>query len=111
MLLTIQERLMALASMPSKGDVVMLKVIREAQGALGLSEDEIKRWGVVVTIADNGGMSTSWDEKVQTEVEIALGDAAIGILVTELKRLNDAKELTAQHLPLWDKLNAGNGGA
>ena len=105
MLLSIQERLQVLNGLlPQEGDFVTLRVVNEANNTIGLSSDELEKWGVV----QEDGM-VRWNTTAESEVDIPITDAARGLIAKELNRLNDEDKLTIQQLSLWDKFVSPNG--
>lgn len=98
MLLNVAERLILLQILPGQGDVITLRVIREARGRIGLSEFELKAFRV-----QQDGATIRWDSARAREAEIEIGEAARGIVAAELRKLNDAKKLTEHHISLYEK--------
>ena len=103
MKLNVMERLLALQLLPSEGSIVMLKVIREAQDKLGLTEEEIKEFGV----KQNEGTAT-WNKEGNEEREIAVSVKAQELLADELKKLDEKKKLTRHHVSLYEKFVMNN---
>lgn len=104
MKLGIVERIQLLGLLPKEGDITMLRLIRDAQQALAFSEEEIA--AAEITTESN---RTQWNPEKAVEKEIAFGDATKGIIVDALKKLNEAKQLTINHLPLYERFVDGKG--
>jgi len=98
MLLNVAERIVLLQLLPVEGDVITLRVVREARGLIGLTEFELKRFEVV---QDNG--SVRWSNATPNGAEVEIGAAVAGIVSVELQKLNTARKLTENHLSLYEK--------
>jgi len=104
MLLSILDRLMVLNLLPKKGDVTTLRVIGEVQESVGFTNDEYDKLNFTHT--DKG---TNWENTVEPK-EIQLGSAAAGLLRKALKTKDDAKELTLDELPFYDRIMGEDNG-
>lgn len=100
--LTIAERFMAQSVMPAQGNFVTLRVIMEAQMAIGFTSDEIEKYGIVSA----EGLTTWSKEHAKTTSDIHISNAAMDILREELDKLNGDSQLTAQHMSLFEKVHA-----
>jgi hypothetical protein len=98
MKLNVLERLNLLNLLPQKEDISILRIVRDLQNSLGLTENEYKEFGVKV---ENG--ITSWNEKGIEEKEIPIGEMATMICSDALKKANKEKLLTQQYISLYDK--------
>jgi len=102
--LTIRERLMLNSILPAQGDIVTLKIVQELKMALAFSEEEIAEHDIVTS--DEG---VRWNPESDEYVrDISIGPRAMGVIVEELERLNNAKELTANFISLYDKFMEDN---
>lgn len=104
MKLTLSERFAALKILPTETNFVTLKIVRDLQDKLALTEKETKEWGVESSVAPDGSVRTRWNEKgVKDEVEIKIGEKATDIIVDALKELDKTNKLTAEHLSIYEK--------
>ncbi len=97
MLLDVKHRMLLLQILPSEGDYVTLKVIRDQQNLLSLSEEEHKR----LNIKREGDMYT-WKEEDDVPVDIPMGEAATGVVKMALRTLNEKGRLKMEFLPLYE---------
>ena len=98
MLLSVKERLLLLNVVPAEGDIITLKIIRKLKEDLGFSEDEIKLYKL--NQSDN---QVTWDDTVEQNKEIAIGEKATDVIVNALNKLSRDKKLTVNHIDLYDK--------
>ncbi|MEE9597973.1 MAG: hypothetical protein V3V96_14465 [Acidiferrobacterales bacterium] len=98
MLLTLQERFVLLPLLPKEGSFVTLKLIRELQGALAPSEEEIKAFAIVQTDAQ-----VRWDPSLVKDKEVEIGETMTGLMRDTLVRLDEAKSLRLEHMSLYEK--------
>lgn len=98
MILSVQERLSVLSLLPDKGDYVTLKVLMKLRMSVGLTEDEIKKWGVGQDLEKN---IAYWDEN--GEANIPIGEVATGIIVDALRELDKGKKLPSNLFDLYEK--------
>ena len=99
--LTILERLMLNGILPAQGNIFTLKIIQELKMALAFSEEEIEEHEIA-KLEDNRGLK--WKPESNEWVkDISIGPKAMSVIVEELERRNEAKELTAEFISLYDK--------
>ena len=105
MKLLITERFGALSLLPKETDFVTLKVVRDLQDTLALSEKELKEYDVKTVVSKiDGQPRTQWSvEAAKKEADLKIGEKATDIIVDALKKLNDEKKLTADHFSLYEK--------
>ncbi len=97
--LDILERINLLGLLPSKGNLITVRIVSELRQTIGFSEREISDWKIKTE-----GEQITWDgTKVKTK-EIIIGPSAIGILKERVKELDGAGDITEQVLPLIEKL-------
>jgi len=96
MILNVHERLVLLSIIPKEGDYVTLRILRELRMALGLTEEEIKKWNVV-----QADTRVTWDEN--GEAEIPIGEKAMGIIIDTLRELSNRNKLNENSLELYEK--------
>jgi len=99
MKLGVANRLLLLGLLPEQGNILTLRVVREARQLLEFKADEVNRFEIV-----QSGPSFRWNQEKAEEVEIALSDAALGIAREAIKKQDAENKLTVVHIPLWEKL-------
>lgn len=98
MILTVQERMALLSLLPDQGDYVTLKVLMKLKLSIGLTEEEIQKWGVRQDLENK---MVYWDEN--GEAEIPIGEVATGIIVDALRKLDKTKQLPVNLFDLYEK--------
>ncbi len=98
MILTIPERLVLIGVLPAEGNMVTLRVITDLRDALTISEKEATEVGLV-----QDGQQITWKPGTDLEAQIEVTPAGKGLIVEQLKRLNDEQKLTANHMTLYEK--------
>jgi len=98
--LTVMERLILLNVLPKEGDFTTIKLVRKLRENLSFDEEEHK----ALNFVQNGDQVT-WDveaaEKAPRHVQI--GEKMTDIIHGALKKLNDEKKLSEQHLSLYER--------
>ena len=102
MKLNLIERFTILNLLPKETNFATLKIVRELQKVLSTSEEEFKKYEIK-QVEDK----ITWNVKGNEEVEIKIGEKATDIIVEELKKLDNEKKLTKQHLSVYDKFIGG----
>ena len=95
MKLGIRDRIRLLGLLPSEGDIRTLKTITTLRDALLFNEEEVKKFGIVVSDGQAQWASSE-------DVEIAIGDIGTEIIVAQLRQLETEKKLTLELMPLWE---------
>ena len=98
MKLTVHERLILPALLPSKEDFLTLRILRKLKEDLSFSEEEHKKLKF-----RQEDTQIFWDTKSATEKDIEFGDIATKLIVEKLKSMNEKKELTTEHISLYEK--------
>jgi len=102
--LNIAERIALLNVLPSEGNVVTLRVVRELQSKLSFSEEELKEWKIKNRVQPDGRALITWDSDFTNETkDIEIGEVAKGIIVEQLKQLESQKRLRMEMLDLYEK--------
>ncbi len=99
MKLSIRERLILSSILPQEGDILTLRILRKLQSDLSFSEEELKQYKFETL---DGGM-VRWDNTVEQEKEIEIGEKANGIIVLALSKLNEQRKLKMEHLDIYDR--------
>ena len=102
MKLNVAERFTALKILPQETDFVTLKVVRDLQDTLALSEEELKKFDVQ-TSREGSYIQTKWNEDGNKEVALKIGEKATDVIVEALKKLDKEKKLTSEHFSLYEK--------
>jgi len=99
MKLTILERILLLQILPTEGDLITLKVIRDLQNVLGFSEADYKKY----KIEQENGQITWNIEEGRKEVELKVGEKAQDIIKESFQKLDKEKKLEAKHINLYER--------
>ena len=96
--LNIKQRLMLLQVLPiENARIIDLRICRDLQLKLGFTEEEQQQFGFV----QNENRLT-WNEGADVPVDIDIGPRAHVLIVDALKKLDEEKKLTVDHVELWD---------
>jgi hypothetical protein len=99
MKLLVHERLLLLEMLPKAGNLTTIKLLRVAKEDLSFNDKENK----ALKFVQEEGM-LNWDPAAgDIEKEIEIGEIITELIITELKRMNEDKELTEQHISLYEK--------
>ena len=96
--LTVAERVRILDMLPQQGDFVTLRIIRDLQGDLSFSEEEIKEWDVQYQAG-----RVLWDEEKAGLKDIAVGERASEIIADALRKLDSENKLHIGQIDLFEK--------
>ena len=106
MILTVWERLIVGMCLPVQGDFTTLRIIRKTKEDLSFSEDEHK---ILKFKSNPEKNSTTWDlVGAQTTMkDFSFGEKAMEVIKDSLEKafkvLDEKKELTMEHLNLYEK--------
>jgi len=96
--LNVKQRLVLLQVVPVEGvRMTDLRIARELQLKLGFTEEEQVRFGFV-----QEDTRLIWNEKEDVPVDIKIGPRAHVLIQDALKKLDEEKKLTLDHIELWD---------
>ena len=99
MKLLVHERLLLLNLLPATGDITSIKLLRKVKEDLSFNEKENKDLGFV----QDGEMLRWNSEKGNVEKDITIGEIITELIKTELKKMNEEKKLTEQHISIYEK--------
>lgn len=99
--LTLPERIILLSLMPGKGNYITLQLGQDIGAQLNLSQEEIEQGGI--KYFPDG--TVKWNQKTAESItkDITIGQAGMTLIQTELKRLDDKKDLTVAQMSLYKK--------
>ena len=96
----VQERLLLLNSLSTvAGDLATLRIVRDLQQELGLSEEEHKAINMRIKDA-----RAYWDEGKIPPKEISIGRAGLDAALSMFKQMDEQQTLTIEFLPLYERL-------
>jgi len=102
--LNVVERLLSLEILPKEGNFATLKVIRTLRESLSFSEEELKKYEIVMS--DDGRVK--WNAQAGSEeVEKEFADFAFDLVKGKLKKMNDENKLEDKHFTLYEKFVGG----
>lgn len=104
--LNVKERAELMSILPPQGNFSILKIVKNLQMALSLTEEEHKYYGVKY-IETNEGPRVEWNQKGLEEKEIEIGERATDLIVEQLEKLDKEKKLTQDHYSLYEKFLGG----
>lgn len=96
--LTIGERLLLAQLLPEKGPIATVRLVRDLTEQLSLTADEYKEHDIV-----QDGAQLKWSNATQTRT-FTFSGFALELILSQLRKANEAGTLTAAHVPIWDKL-------
>ena len=99
MKLNVSERLLLLNLLPATGNITSIKLLRKAKEELSFTEKENKDFGFV-----QDGEMLQWNPGMGgVEKDITIGEIISEVIRAELKKLDEEKKLTDQHISLYEK--------
>lgn len=99
MKLNVMDRLVIINTLPSEGNLITLKIIRDLKNQLGITEDEYKEFDFV---QDSKGFK--WNEKGAIEKTFDISDVTMDIIKKSLKSVEEKNKLTLEMLPSYEKI-------
>ena len=96
----VMDRLLMLKALGAvEGNLATLRVVRDLQGEIGFSEEELKELG----LHQEGGR-TFWEQNKVSPKEVSIGPAALEASLSMFQKLDQAQKLTIEYLPLYERL-------
>lgn len=96
----VQERLLLLSSLSTvAGNLATLRIVRDLQLELGLSEEE----HTASNLREKDGR-VFWDENKIPPKEISIGPAGLDAALSMFEKMDETKTLTIEYLPLYERL-------
>ncbi len=102
MILSVLDRITLLNILPEQGDFITLKIVRKLRESLSFSEEEIK----AIDLRQEN-QRIFWNTSVDPMKDVEIGEKATDIVIESLKKLNEQKQLTAQHINLYETFVSG----
>ena len=100
--LSVKARLVLLAILPAEGDLTTIRIVRELREGLSFSEGE----HADLQMQQQDGR-IMWAEGAVPDKSLDVGPKAQEVVRAALKKLDDEKKLTADHLELVDLFEYG----
>jgi hypothetical protein len=98
MTLTVLDRVLLLNALPKVGDITTVRIVRQLREELSFSEEEHAQLKF-----EQKPDFLGWNPDANVVKDITLGAKATAVIVDTLKALNTTKQLTSDHLELFDK--------
>jgi len=104
MKLNVADRLQAKSYLPTEADFATVKIIRDLEESLALSEEESKEIEMKISVQD-GQIRANWNAEKAKKVikDIKMGEIATKIVVDKLEELNKEEKLTQADISLYEK--------
>ena len=96
--LTILERIVLLGILPKEANYVTLKIINDLRNELSFNEKEIKEFGI-----REEGQNVTWNMQKARTKKIEIGERMYEIIVSALKKLDEANKINAENASLYEK--------
>lgn len=97
MKLGIADRLVLLSILPKEGDLTTVRIVHELRQTLSFTEEEHTDLGIRTE-----GDQVLWSSNGVIK-DVSIGLKAQVLICDELKKLDQQKTLTEEHLPLYEK--------
>ncbi len=99
MKLNIIERLTIMQILPQQGNSKTLKLVKDFQGIIGLSQEELKKYEVVQKEAGR----ITWNVEKEESKEITIDKPLMDIIVKQFEKLNNEERLPMEYLEVYNK--------
>ena len=96
--LTVKERIVLQGLLPKEANFLTLRLVRKAREELSFNEEEHKELNFVQN--DN---QIAWNFNAKVVKDINLGEIVTGLIVKELKKLDEQNKFTEDHFSLYEK--------
>jgi hypothetical protein len=97
------ERINLLNIIPKEGSAMTLRIVRDLQTALALTEAEYKEFIEKVPMQNGSAMEVVKADKMNTKKDVAIGEKAQDVIVEALKALSEKKQLHISCLGLYER--------
>ena len=98
------ERIILFGLLPETGDITTMKGLRILKEEIVLNSDDIEAIEFITEVKD-GKLISKWDPDKAKEVikDVDISGVMLAMIVDILKKKESDKELTDNHIELWDK--------
>ena len=93
------DRILLRQLLPTQGNLVTLKIVKDALDVLDFTKEEMESLNFI-----QEGQSLKWTTTVDLPKEIALSSLAIDIIKKELRTLEEQQKLKLEQLNIYDLL-------
>lgn len=103
--LSILQRIILQSILPSEGDYITYKIIRDLKGELAFSEDEIKKFNITQEIIKEKSRilwDNKWNGSNDALKRISIGPKALDMIIKALEELNSQKKINDQTIDLYE---------
>jgi hypothetical protein len=100
MQLTVLDRFLLMGALPATGDFATIKIVRLLREKVSFRESEHDDYKIIT----NADGTVSWDTNQEKFVEMDFTPMETKLVVEAMKKLDEEKKLTVQHVPLWEKV-------
>ena len=101
--LNVLERLTILNSLPIKGTMRNLKLMRIVKAKVSFQEPEMQKFGIAELKDAEGKSQITWFPEADRPVDLDFTVEEMGAVSERLKELDTLGELKDEHVSLWDK--------
>jgi hypothetical protein len=102
--LRVAERILLLSALPSEGNVLTLRLVRDLKDQLAFGEEDHE----ALQFKQEDGQ-IFWDVKKDYPKEVEMGPQTLTLISERLKLLSDRGQLTMPQLALYEKFVEGTG--
>ncbi len=104
----VPERMALMGVLPEHGNILTLRLLREIKEAISFDDQEKE---LLSLEHDPDTDRVTWNPEADPGKRIVFGDSMRGLIADTLKKLDETKKLSMNHLPLYETFVEGNGDA
>ena len=97
--LKVMDRVLLRQLLPIQGNIITLKIVKDALDTLDFTKDEIESLNFV-----QEGQNLKWDSTKDQPKEIVLSSLAIDMIKKELRTLEEQQKLKLEQMNIYDLL-------
>lgn len=103
--LSVLERMVLFGVIPKEGDIFTMKQVRKLREEIAFSDDEREVLNFRPVVGDDGKPTGGlrWEEDQDPNKPVKFGPKMFVIVADALRKLNQEKKLTPQHVDLYEK--------
>lgn len=98
------DRMILLNILPTEGDILTLRIVRDLQDALSFTEAEHAALNIR---QEPGTTGVKWNGEADQPIDVEIGPVATGLIRDQLARLSEDQKLTLEHVPLYERFVEG----